>query len=64
MPLTILIADDEPAARYGMVRALSKVEDCTISEAGNGREALEHIRQQAPDLVVLDLYMPEMERPK
>lgn len=60
MPLTILIADDEPAARYGMVRALNKVEDCEISEAGNGREALEQIRQQNPDLVFLDLNMPEL----
>jgi DNA-binding NtrC family response regulator len=60
MPLTILIADDEQPARYGMTRALAKVEDCRIIEATNGREALEIIRTQAPDLVFLDLNMPEM----
>ncbi len=55
--LKVLIADDERAARYGMARALARL-DCEISEAEDGRSALDAIRQRAPDLVLLDLNMP------
>lgn len=55
--LRILIADDEPAARFGMVKAL-RSPDYEISEAADGRQALETIRGAAPDLVFLDLDMP------
>lgn len=60
MTLRILIADDEKAARFGMAKALGRLSS-DIIEAENGREALDVIREQAPDLVFLDLNMPVMD---
>ncbi len=57
--MRILVADDEPNARYGMVKALKK-EGREILEAANGQEALQILREQSPDLVFLDLNMPEL----
>ena len=57
MKLRILIADDEEAARRGMSKALARLQHEIITVA-DGREALESIRQAAPDLVFLDLNMP------
>ncbi|MFK7818987.1 MAG: sigma-54-dependent transcriptional regulator [Planctomycetaceae bacterium] len=56
--ITILIADDEPAARVGMSRALKKF-DANIVEASDGDAALELIQDIQPDLVFLDLNMPK-----
>ena len=57
MTLRVLIADDEQAARHGMLRAL-KVTGCELLEAADGEAALVAIRDLAPDLVFLDLNMP------
>lgn len=57
--MKILIVDDEQAARFGMAKAL-KHRDYDLIEAGDGRAALEAIRNEMPDLVFLDLTMPEM----
>ncbi len=57
MTLRILIADDEPAARFGMAKALSR-EGHEIIESADGLEALEKIRAFRPHLVFLDLSMP------
>jgi two-component system response regulator AtoC/two-component system nitrogen regulation response regulator NtrX len=56
----ILLVDDEESARYGMRRALASLEARTI-EAANGREALELARVEKPDLVIMDIAMPEMD---
>ncbi|MEQ9411682.1 MAG: sigma-54 dependent transcriptional regulator [Fuerstiella sp.] len=56
--MKILIVDDEPAARYAMARAL-RADGRQILEAADGVAALQQIREQAPDLVFLDLNMPE-----
>ena len=56
----VLIVDDEPAARVGMKRALAK-SGYDLAEATNGVEALERIAALAPDLVFLDLNMPELD---
>ncbi|HHT9119299.1 MAG TPA: sigma-54-dependent transcriptional regulator [Candidatus Hypogeohydataceae bacterium YC41] len=56
---TILIADDEKGARYGMRKALEK-DGYSLFEASCGLEALEFIKKQLPDLVFLDINMPEM----
>ncbi len=57
MSLRVLIADDEQAARHGMLRAL-KASGCELLEATDGDTALLAIRDQLPDLVFLDLNMP------
>ncbi len=62
MYLTTLIVDDEPLAREGLRLLLSKdPEVAVIREARDGREAVSAIREWSPDLVFLDVQMPEME---
>ncbi len=56
--MKILIVDDEQPARYGMAKAL-KAAGRLILEAEDGGAAIEQIRKHAPDLVFLDLNMPE-----
>lgn len=56
---TILIADDEKGARFGMKKALER-DGYSLFEAINGEEALEFIKGRLPDLVFLDINMPEM----
>ena len=58
--MTILIVDDEPRIR-DFVRMNLELEHYTVLEAGNGREALDELREHLPDLVVLDVMMPEMD---
>jgi two-component system LytT family response regulator len=62
MPLTTLIVDDEPLAREGLRMLLSEDPEVTaIHEARDGREAVAAIRDTRPDLVFLDVQMPEMD---
>jgi CheY-like chemotaxis protein len=56
----VLVADDNPAARE-LVRESLADHVGSIMEAANGREALEKIREALPDLVLLDIQMPEMD---
>ena len=59
MRLSVLVVDDEPIAREGLKLLLGRrphVE--SVSEARNGREAIALIREQKPDLVLLDVQMP------
>lgn len=55
----VLIVDDEP----GNIKILSNIlaDDYVMSVATNGRQALEIARVQAPDIVLLDMVMPEMD---
>jgi len=62
MPFTALLVDDEPLAREGLRMLLARDPDVSaIHEAKNGREAVEAIRSIRPDLVFLDVQMPEMD---
>ncbi len=62
MPLTTLIVDDEPLAREGLRMLLAQDPDiAAIHEAKNGREAVPAIRDLRPDLVFLDVQMPEID---
>ena len=54
---TILIVDDEPAARYGIRRALEH--KYRIAEADAAAAAREAIRVERPDVILLDIVMPE-----
>ncbi len=54
----ILIADDEKNMRWVLAEALSAEEDYEVVQAESGKEALEAISEQPPDLMVLDHKMP------
>jgi threonine synthase len=57
----IAIVDDTPDARRLIRRILQSQGDYTIYEATNGREAIELSRREQPDLIILDLMMPEVD---
>ena len=60
MKIKTLIVDDEPLARERVKRFLRDVSDIRIiGECGNGTEAIEAINKHKPDLVFLDIQMPE-----
>jgi CheY-like chemotaxis protein len=56
----ILVVEDNNAIR-GLVSEVLRDDGYQVSEATNGVEALEHLRHQRPDLIVLDLTMPIMD---
>jgi two-component system, OmpR family, KDP operon response regulator KdpE len=58
--LTVLVVDDEPRL-VDVVRLNLEVEGYRVLEASNGIEALERLKEDLPDLVVLDVMMPEMD---
>lgn len=55
----LLIADDEEGVRR-LVRMTLESEDYEIIEAADGADALDRAREQKPELVFLDVMMPEM----
>lgn len=57
----ILIADDAPDARRLVRRILQSQGEYTFFEAANGRETLELVNHEHPDLLILDLMMPEID---
>jgi len=60
--LRVLVADDEPVARRGLKKLLAAEPDVeVVGEARDGREAVASIRQLKPDLVLLDVQMPELD---
>ena len=59
-PASILVTDDESGIRL-MLRTALESEGYFVTEAANGREALDSIAMRTPDLVVLDLNMPVMD---
>lgn len=59
--IRVLLADDHAVVREGIRRFLEEADDIEIvAEAGDGREALEKVREHRPDVAVLDVRMPEM----
>jgi len=58
--MDVLVVDDEPAVRDALDRAL-RAEGYRVRTAGDGREALDRMAQEPPDVVVLDLLMPVMD---
>jgi DNA-binding response OmpR family regulator len=56
----ILVVDDTEANRYAVVRHLRKA-GYRVSEAADGRKALAAIARELPDLMVLDIRMPDMD---
>lgn len=59
-PWRVLVVDDEPADRK-LLSDLLAAEGGQVVMAGNGQEALERCRDERPDLVILDLMMPQVD---
>jgi DNA-binding NarL/FixJ family response regulator len=61
-PLRVVIADDQPMMRAGFKAVLEATGDIVVvAEAGTGAEAVEAARRHAPDVVLMDIRMPEMD---
>lgn len=62
MTLSLLIVDDDALVRAGLRAVLGSEPDFeVIGEAGNGKEAIERAAELSPDLVLMDIRMPEMD---
>ncbi|MGP4028990.1 response regulator [Actinomadura sp. 3N407] len=62
MTIRVLIADDQVMIRDGLAALLSSDPGIeVIGQAGNGREAVEMARRLDPDVIVMDIRMPEMD---
>ncbi|RIJ33978.1 response regulator [Pontibacter oryzae] len=61
-PLSLAIADDHNLFRKGVLELLKAFEEITlVADASNGAELLEKIEPNLPDVIILDLEMPEMD---
>lgn len=62
MPIRILIADDHAIVRDGLRLLLGRHPDLVVvGEAGDGLEAVQAVRQLAPDVVLMDIMMPGLD---
>jgi DNA-binding NarL/FixJ family response regulator len=61
MKVRIIIADDHKIMRDGLRSLIEKEDDMTIiAEAENGRQAVKYTFEQQPDIIIMDLAMPDM----
>jgi len=61
-PIRILVADDHPIVRDGLISILGTQADFeVVGKAGDGRETLEQVDNLHPDVLLLDLEMPQMD---
>ena len=60
-PLRILLVDDHPLVRNGLRALLSSVPGLVVvGEAANGQEAITQVLELQPDIILMDLHMPEL----
>ena len=59
--LRIVIADDEPIIRLDLRKTLENMGHQVVGEAGDGAKAIEVARELKPDIIILDIKMPEMD---
>jgi DNA-binding NarL/FixJ family response regulator len=62
MPIRTLLVDDHELVRQGVAAMLATAEDIhVVGEARTGREAIECARRELPDVVLMDVRMPDMD---
>lgn len=62
MATTILLVDDHPLFRKGLRLLLEEEEDFRIvGEAGDGQEAVDRVRTLSPNVVIMDITMPDFD---
>src|SRR5581483_7721281 len=59
-PCPVLVVEDDDASRE-MMKSMLEREGWRVAEARNGREALERLGENSPNVILLDLMMPEMD---
>ena len=61
-PITVVLADDQQMVRHGLRVILESEPDIdVVAEAGDGREAIERVREHLPTIALLDIRMPNMD---
>jgi DNA-binding NarL/FixJ family response regulator len=62
MPITVLVADDHPVVREGLLAMFgAQREVAAVAQAADGREAVELARRHRPDVILMDLDMPTVD---
>jgi DNA-binding NarL/FixJ family response regulator len=62
MTVRVLVADDQPLVRAGLSGIIETAPDLTVvAQAGTGREAVDQARRQRPDVVLMDIRMPDVD---
>ena len=56
---TVLVVDDEIGARTTIINFLNGRFDCEFREAGDGKEAVEYVKSNPCDVIILDIRMPK-----
>lgn len=57
----MLLVDDQPLIRESLRLLLGEEQDFQVGVAGSGKQAVEYCRQNRPDIILMDIHMPEMD---
>ncbi len=60
-PFKVMVVDDDSDFRELIIRVISRDMDCIVEDFANGAEALIRMGSYPPDLLILDMFMPEMD---
>jgi DNA-binding NarL/FixJ family response regulator len=60
-PVRVVLVDDHPIFRLGLTRAIASPSIAVIGEAGTGSGALDLVRRELPDVVLLDVALPDQD---
>jgi len=61
-PIRVMLVDDHLVVRDGLAALLRQERDVeVVAEAGDGRQAIERARVEEPDVILMDIMMPEMD---